>query len=86
MVNCPCLCRQYKNPVSRKRKINGVTKHERRHSGFKPDLLTIIEKDVSVDHIIGFNKRSWLMPVDAFSLENREKVFSHSIIIAVVTS
>ena len=56
--------------------MNGVTKHERRHSGFKLDLLTIVEKDVSVDHIIGFNKRSWLMPVDAFSLENREKVFS----------
>lgn len=33
--------------------MNGVTKHERRHSGFKPDLLTIVEKDVSVDHIIG---------------------------------
>lgn len=86
MVNCPCLYRQYKNPLSRKRKINGVTKHERRHSGFKLDLLTIVEKDVSVDHIIGFNKRSWLMPVDAFSLENREKVISHSIIIAVATS
>ena len=38
--------------------MNGVTKHERRHSGFELDLLTIVEKDVSVDHIIGFNKRS----------------------------
>ena len=48
--------------------MNGVPKRKRRHSGFQLDPLTVVEKDVSVDHIIGFNKRSWLMPVDAFSI------------------
>lgn len=33
-----------------------MTKHERRHSGFKLDLLTIVEKDVSVDLIIGLQE------------------------------
>ena len=53
-----------------------MTKRKRRHSGFELNPLAFAKKDITIDHIIGFIKRSWLMPVNAFSLENREEVLA----------
>ena len=63
-----------------------MAKRERRHSGFQLDPLTVVEKDIAVDHVVGFTKRGRFVPVDAFRLENREEIFSHGIVIAVATS
>ena len=63
-----------------------MAKRKRRHSGFQLDPLTVVEKDIAIDHVVGFAKRGRFMPVDAFGLENREEVFGHGIVIAVATS
>lgn len=60
-----------------------MPKCKQRHSGFQLDPLTGVEKDIAVDHTVGFTKRGRFVPVDAFRLDNREEIFSHGFVITV---
>ena len=53
---------------------------------FKLNTLMIVEIDVSVDEKTSFIKSLKFYTVNAFCFENREEIFSQSIVIWITTS
>ena len=59
---------------------------KRRLSRFQLDTLVVIEINKIVNQFVGLLKSPDFLPVYTLSLEDREEIFCHSVIIAVSTS
>ncbi len=46
----------------------------------------VVKMDISVNYLIGLEKGSWLVAVDALCFEDRKEIFCHRIVIRVSTS
>ena len=64
----------------------GEALRKRRLSSFQLDALVVIEINRIVDQFSGLLKRPDFLQVNAISFEDREEIFSHSVIIAVSAS
>ena len=65
---------------------SGETLRKRRLSRFQLDTLVVIEINKIVDQFFSLLKSPDFLPVYTLSLEDREEIFCHSVIIAVSTS
>ena len=59
---------------------------KRRLSRFQLNTLVVIKINKIVNQFFGLLKRPDFLPVYTLSLEDREEIFCHSVIIAVSTS
>ena len=86
-MNCPKLCVQHKKPLWHIKLSNELaSQFKRSQFCFELNTLMIVKVNVIINHSSSFLKGRYLCPVNALCFENREEIFSQSIIIRIATS